>query len=604
MKLKQTAVRAGFALALALPLLSSLSPTLQAAESAGRPRFQLSTSEGTGRVWAQSGQASIGPTPGAPSSQSVGAGSVSSSSVRPSTSAVVSNQSGSGKVTVSMLSDGMPVETAPDGKPARAGSLLVTFRPGVQAAARDSASRQIQAQSVDPVGAGSTYRVQVEPGTLAQVLAAFAGRTDVQSVEPDYLVYANMTPNDPRYGDQWGPGKIQAPAAWDRVGGASGVKVAVLDTGMANHPDLAGRIVAAQDFTASPYGTVDHHGHGTHTAGTVAAIANNGVGVVGVAYGASLLNGKVLGDSGAGSLSSVASGITWAADNGAKVISMSLGANLDCTGTIQDAADYAWSKGAVLVAAAGNDGVNDVHTPANCNHIVPVGALESNDTRASFSNFGPGVPIAAPGVMILSTGKDGDYTWMSGTSMATPHAAGVAALIWATSYGTSNQAVVTRLLSTADRVAGTGSEWIYGRVNAAAAVGTGGPAPAPTATPLPSPTPSPTGVPLSCNPRPQVTVQSVRTAADTLRVTLTGSTTASGVNRLQQVRFGTGTNVLVDVGTRAQSNGDFAVSLPNGALDYSFTIRRVSPGSVTVPITVTDGCGEWKTFVGGGANAF
>ena len=163
---------------------------------------------------------------------------------------------------------------------------------------------------------------------------------------------------------------------------------------------------------------------------------------------------------------------------------MSLGANLDCPSTIQDAANYAWSKGAVLLAAAGNDGLNDVHTPANCNHIIPVGAVESNDARASFSNYGPGVPITAPGVMILSTGKDGDYTWMSGTSMSTPHAAGVAALIWATSYGTSNEAVVNRLFSTADRVAGTGQYWVHGRINAASAVAggsTGGPAPTPDA---------------------------------------------------------------------------------------------------------------------------
>jgi thermitase len=479
--------------------------------------------------------------------------------------------------------------------------LIVTFKPSAQVSARDAAHRELQAQSVESVGAAGAVRVQVEPGTLGQALSSYAARADVQRVEPDYVVYADMTPNDPRYGDQWGPGKIQAPDAWDRVGGASGIRVAVLDTGVGNHPDLASRVVASADFTGSPYGTVDRHGHGSHTSGTVAAIANNSVGVVGVAYGASLLNGKVLGDSGAGSLSSVASGIIWAADNGAKVISMSLGANLDCTSTIQDAADYAWAKGAVLLAAAGNDGLNDVHTPANCNHIVPVGALESNDARASFSNYGQ-VPIAAPGVMILSTSKDGDYTWMSGTSMATPHAAGVAALIWASSYGTSNQAVVSRLFSTADRVAGTGSQWIYGRVNAAAAVGNGGPpAPVATATPTAAPTMS---TPNSCNPRPPVTVRSARTGSGTLRVTVTVSTANNNsTNRLQQVRFGTGTNSIIDTDSQSQ-DGNFSVNMPAGTSDYSFTVRRTQSGSVTVPLTVVDSCGEWKTLVGGGATAF
>ena len=115
------------------------------------------------------------------------------------------------------------------------------------------------------------------------------------------------------------------------------MRVAVLDTGVASHPDLLGRVVLSKDFTASPYGTVDRHGHGTHVAGTVAAAANNQVGVVGVAWSSGLLVGKVLGDSGAGWLSSVADGIVWATDNGAKVISMSLGANLDCSTVIQDA---------------------------------------------------------------------------------------------------------------------------------------------------------------------------------------------------------------------------------------------------------------------------
>jgi thermitase len=613
MKLKQTALRAGFALALALPLLTSFSP---APEAASGSRFEL----GASTAWAQSGPSSVQPTP-VVSSQSVGGpGSHSASSVQPGANGVAPAQAqpqsqaptatpaptqaqgqSSGSV-VTTQSDGFQIENAPDGKPARAGSLIVTFKPGAQASARDAAHREVQVQTVEPVGASGAVRVQVQPGTLGQALASYSGRADVAQVEPDYVVFASMTPNDPRYGDQWGPGKIQAPAAWDRVGGASGIKVAVLDTGMANHPDLAPRIVAAQDFTGSPHGPADRHGHGTHTAGTVAAIANNSVGVVGVAYGASLLNGKVLGDSGAGSLSSVAAGITWAADNGAKVISMSLGANLDCSGTIQEAANYAWSKGAVLLAAAGNDGLNDVHTPANCNHIIPVGAVESNDSRASFSNYGSGVPITAPGVMILSTGKDGDYTWMSGTSMSTPHAAGVAAMIWATSYATSNEAVVTRLLSTADRIAGTGQYWVHGRINAASAVaggGTTGPAPTPTPTPPPTMT-----TPLLCNPRPPVTVRSARTGTGALKVTLGVSASSSGTNRLQQVRFGSGANAVIDTGSQQAQSGNFSVNMPANTAEYSFTIRRVSTGAVTVPLTVTDACGEWKTFVGGGAGAF
>lgn len=276
----------------------------------------------------------------------------------------------------------------------------------------------------------------------------------------------------------------------------------MLDTGIANHPDLSGRVVLARDFTNSQYGTADIHGHGTHVAGTVAANANNGVSVVGVAYSASLLNAKVLGDSGSGSFSSVANGIVWAADNGAQVISMSLGANLDCPSVIQDAVTYAWNKGAVIFAAAGNSGMNDAHTPANCKNVVPVGAVNSSDGRPNFSNYGPNVPITAPGAVIVSTGNNGGYVWMSGTSMSTPHAAGVAALIWASSYGTGNQAMLNRLFSTADRIAGTGTLWVHGRINAEAAVAgstTGSPLPPLPPPPPPASTPAP---PVVCTPRP------------------------------------------------------------------------------------------------------
>src|SRR5262249_4582434 len=145
----------------------------------------------------------------------------------------------------------------------------------------------------------------------------------------------------------------------------------------------------------------------------------------------------------------VASGITWAADNGAQVISMSLGGEGSCSQTLQAATEYAWNKGAVIVAAAGNGGTDGVGDPApespgNCNHVIPVAAIDQNDNRAPFSNYGLAVPLAAPGVNILSTNFVGTYGTVSGTSPATPHVAAVAALLWSTPYGTSNQAIVNR----------------------------------------------------------------------------------------------------------------------------------------------------------------
>jgi thermitase len=524
---------------------------------------------------------------------------------------------------------GRPLVAAPDGQTAVAGSLLVTFRQGASSQSRTDANSQANAVAAETVGHGSTVRVDVQNGSLADAMAAYASRSDVERVEPDYVLSASMTPNDPSFQDEWGMRKIQAPGAWDRVNGASGVKVAVLDTGVSNHPDLAGRVVMTRDFTNSPNGMNDVVGHGTHTAGTIAANTNNGVGVAGVAYNSSLMVGKVLGDDGVGTISTVANGMVWAADNGAKVISMSLGADLACPSALQDAVTYAWSKGVVIVAAAGNEGINRADTPANCTHAVPVASSDSNDAKSSFSNYGAAVPIAAPGSTILSTGLNGGYMWMSGTSMATPHVAGVAALIWASEYGTSNQAVVSRLFSTADKVAGTGMYWTQGRVNAMAAVAASGAAPAtpvpttapttpvatpsttpttPTASPVTSPTatPAPTQPSNPCNPRPGVTVHATAGAPGQLRVTVgAGSTGTTSTNGLVQVRFGSATNAVIQTDSQSTAQGNFAVTVPQGADQYSFTIKRATPGAATtVNLTVVDACGDWPTVVGGGPNAF
>ncbi len=604
MQPKQTFPRTVLALTLVVSLFTAVAPLARPAEAfSGGAAYAIPDSAVTTSATDPS---SVQPGPGSVSPSSVHPGASTSGASQPAATAAPGIPSAGAS---SMKSgDNFEAETAPNGKRARAGSLIVTFRSGIQASARDDANHQVGAQTVEPIGHTKAVRVQVEPGKLAEAMSAYAERPDVERVEPDYLLYAHMTPNDPRYRDEWGLPRIGAPTAWDRVPGGAGVRVAVLDTGIANHPDLSGRVILAQDFTGSPYGSTDRHGHGTHVAGTVAANANNGVGVVGVAYSASLLNAKVLGDSGSGSFSSVANGIVWAADNGAKVISMSLGANLDCPGVIQDAVSYAWSRGAVIVAAAGNDGMNDAHTPANCANVVPVGAVNSNDGRPAFSNYGPAVPISAPGDVILSTSKDGDYVAMSGTSMSTPHAAGVAALIWASSYGTGNQAVVNRLFSTADRIAGTGNLWVYGRVNAASAVAGsgGGPPPAvPSPSPSPSPTPSPAPLPpVSCTPRPPVRVTTARATAGTLRVTVTAGTASSGTNSLQQIRFGAGANAIVEAGTHAES-GSFTVTIPEESVAYTFMVKRnVAGAATTVPLTVVDRCGEWPSLVGGGPTAF
>lgn len=302
---------------------------------------------------------------------------------------------------------------------------------------------------------------------------------NVAYVETDNVRTTQLDPNDPLYAtDQVDDyDLIRCPGAWSVSTGA-GVRVAVLDTGcFSGHPDIgvgsSGKVKVWKNFTTSGKSTdvSDKHGHGTHTAGTVGAKTNNGTGVASAGFDCELAIGKVLSNSGTGYDSWIANGMAWAVDTaGAKVISMSLGGP-GGSQTLSDAVNYAWGKGAVLVAAAGNEASSSPSYPAAYPNCISVAATDNTGTLASFSNFGSTVDIAAPGVNIVSTTNDGGYGPMSGTSMATPHVAGVAALIWATPWGTTNQSVRDRIEGTATRTVATPDGSPLRLVDAAAAVG-------------------------------------------------------------------------------------------------------------------------------------
>ena len=229
--------------------------------------------------------------------------------------------------------------------------ILVKFAPGASAEARSAALGSVRGRQLSTIpGIGvQVVSVPSAAGALAQLKAL----PSVRFAEPDATAEAAEVPNDPNFSLEWGLSKIKAPDAWSTSHGSASVEVAVLDTGIASHPDLACKVVAAKNFSTSS--TLDDvYGHGTHVAGIAAAATNNATGVAGLGWSASLLNVKVLGDSGSGSYSAIANGITWAADRGADVINMSLGGT-SASSTLQSAVDYAWSKGAVVVAAAGNN---------------------------------------------------------------------------------------------------------------------------------------------------------------------------------------------------------------------------------------------------------
>jgi thermitase len=312
--------------------------------------------------------------------------------------------------------------------------------------------------------------LNVPAGKADLFLNKLLNDADVEAAEYDYLVEATLTPNDPSYPSQYHLPKIQADLAWNIVTGTPSRTIAVIDTGVdLQHPDLAGKFVAGYDFVNNDADPDDDHGHGTHVAGIAAAVTNNSLNVAGVDWNAKVMPIKVLNAAGSGYTSDIIEGVYYAADNGAHVINMSLGGGA-FSQAFQDAINYAWNKGLIIVAAAGNSSTSVKSYPAAYSNVVAVASTTSTDALSSFSNYGSWVDIAAPGSSILSLKNGGGTTTMSGTSMASPVVAGVASLTWSKNMAATNAGVVNRLFSTADPISGTGTYFTYGRVNAYKAV--------------------------------------------------------------------------------------------------------------------------------------
>jgi serine protease len=360
--------------------------------------------------------------------------------------------------------------------------------------------------------------------TAAKLVEQGQSASHAVGVELDAVVSAAAVPSgsDPYRGQQWDLAKVGAGDAWPKSTGA-GVTVAVVDSGVdASHPDLASHVLPGYDVIAGKAGpSTDPFGHGTHVAGTIAAVTGNGIGVASLAPDTKILPVKVLGADGRGYMSDTATGIIYAADHGANVINMSLGATAQVA-AVTNAISYARSKGVVVVAAAGNYRADGSPTtwPGADPGVIAVAATDANDKVASFSNAGSYVDVAAPGVGIESTYPVslGGYTSMSGTSMASPHVAALAALIKAYRPGLSPDQVEKAIEGSALDLGTTGrdNDYGYGRINAPAAlaaaatmtaapvtssatpspsVKTSSPTTAPTKAPTTAPTKAPTTAP-------------------------------------------------------------------------------------------------------------
>ncbi len=398
-----------------------------------------------------------------------------------------------------------------------ASSVLVRFQPGTVQ------SGQILAPGIEVGNAlplvDGLYRVNLQAGIGVQdAVTSLQARAGVLYAQPNYLVHTYVTPNDPLFGQQYAlnntgqtagqaDADIDGPEAWDIYTGSSSVVVAVIDTGMDyNHPDLAANIwtnsgevagngidddnngyvddIHGYDFANNDSNPIDDHGHGTHVSGTIGAVADNGIGVAGIAWNVKIMAVKFLDAQGSGSLDAAISALNYAVSNGATISNNSWGGG-GYYAALNDAIAAAGTQGHIFVAAAGNDGNNNDANPGypasyDLDNIISVAATDDTDQLAYFSNFGASsVDLGAPGVDILSTvptsgdlGDPSGYRTLSGTSMATPHVTGVVALVRGQHPEWDYRRVIDQILGTVDPLSSlTNATATGGRLNAATAVG-------------------------------------------------------------------------------------------------------------------------------------
>ena len=523
-------------------------------------------------------------------------------------------------LVLGVVSESMPLKSAEAGFGGPTGgsdTIIVKFESHAseQAIAALNASQAVQQLEAIPALGLRVLRVPAG-ADVAQVARRYAQNANVAFAEVNALVAPEVVPNDPYFSGQWHLSKIEAPAAWDSAR-AAGVLVGVCDTGVFGaHPDLAPILRGDLGWNAvsnsSDWSPVA--GHGTLVSGAVAAATNNVTGVAGVGWGANVIPVRISNTTdGNAYISDAAKCIQYSADKGARVINLSY--RMASFSSIDSAAAYARQRGAVTLVAAGNDGVNP-GWPEFANFLA-VGATTSMDTKASYSNYGAYVDIAAPGSNIQTTYVSGGYGGASGTSLASPVAAGVVALIFGANPGLSAAQAESVLRDSADDLgaAGEDPEFGSGRVNARKAValarGSSAPAPTatstntPTATPTASTTAAPSPTPTLAPPTPTTTSTPTPTATATpaptrslVTDTFKGKLNVKGApSKSHSVTVRAEGPLDLTLSWTGKGNVTMKVMSASGAL----TAQTVGPASLTVPagtytvvVTVTGGTASYQ----------
>ncbi|MBA2938123.1 peptidase S8 [Paenibacillus sp. CGMCC 1.16610] len=374
--------------------------------------------------------------------------------------------------------------------------VVVKFKKDPTEAQLSQIKSEIKANSMQKLGYTYVFRTE---GMEAKALMAYFKKWDVAYVEPHFLyltndyyddqeaadekdssdytdstdsttspdettsIAPNFKPNDNLYSRyQWNLPLIETEQGWQLNRGTKDVVVAVVDTGVdLQHPDLKDKLLPGYNVISGDDQPQDDVGHGTHVTGVIAALVNNNLGVAGISWYNKVLPVKVLDQTGAGSTYSVAQGIIWAADHGAKVMNLSLGNYAD-SGFLHDAIKYAYDKDVALIAASGNDNTERPGYPAAYPEVFAVAASDSENNKAPFSNYGDYIDVTAPGVSIASTYPNNQYAALSGTSMASPHVTALAALIRSTNPNLKNTEVYQIMRDTAQDIGTPGHDKYFG----------------------------------------------------------------------------------------------------------------------------------------------